>query len=74
VPIIPVKQRNIVWDGDTTLNFFITDYNDPNLLFQIIYVKIKDLVGKAHVIKNIDYETFSVYTRRLFKNYVIQYK
>ena len=74
VPIVPVKKRNIIWDGDTTLNFFITDYNDPNLLFQIIYVKIKNLVGKAHVIKNIDYNTFSVYTRRLFKNYVIQYK
>jgi hypothetical protein len=74
VPIVPVKKRNIVWDGDTTLNFFITDYNDPNLLFQIIYVKISDLIGKSHVIDYVDYKTFSVYTRRLFKNYVIKYK
>ncbi len=72
-PIVPVKERKIVWDGDTEMNFLITDYNDPNVLFEIISVKIKDLVGKSKIFKNIDYKKFSVYTRRLFKNYVIIY-
>jgi hypothetical protein len=74
VPVVPVKERRIVWDGDTEMNFFITDYNDPNVLFEIISVRIKDLVGKAKTFKNIEYKKFSVYTRRLFKNYVITYK
>lgn len=74
VPVVPVKERRIVWDGDTEMNFFITDYNDPNVLFEIISVRIKDLVGKAKIFKNIEYKKFSVYTRRLFKNYVIVYR
>jgi hypothetical protein len=74
VPIVPVKERRIVWNGDTEMNFFITDYNDPNVLFEIISVRIKDLVGKSKIFKNIEYKKFSVYTRRLFKNYVIVYR
>jgi hypothetical protein len=74
VPVVPVKERRIVWDGDTEMNFFITDYNDPNVLFEIISVRIKDLVGKEKIFKNIEYKKFSVYTRRLFKNYVIVYR
>jgi hypothetical protein len=74
VPVVPVKQRRIVWDGDTEMNFFITEYNDPNVLFEIISVRIKDLVGKSKIFKNIEYKKFSVYTRRLFKNYVIVYR
>ncbi len=73
-PKIGFKKRNIVWDGDTEMQFFITDYNDPNLLFRIIPVKINDLIGKANVTSDIDYKKFSVYTRRLFKNYVINHK
>jgi hypothetical protein len=74
VPVVPVKARRIVWDGDTEMNFFITDYNDPNVLFEIISIRIKDLVGKAKTFNNIEYKKFSVYTRRLFKNYVIVYR
>jgi hypothetical protein len=74
VPVVPVKERRIVWDGDTEMNFFITDYNDPNVLFEIISIRIKDLVGKAKTFKNIEYKKFSAYTRRLFKNYVIVYR
>lgn len=73
-PIVPTKARKIVWDGDTEMNFLITDYNDPNVLYRIISVKIKDLIGKSKSFENIDNNRFSVYTRRLFKNYVIAYK
>ena len=66
--------RQFIWDGSTDMDFLITDYNDPNLIFQMFSVKINDLVGHSITIKNIDYDKFSVYTRRLFKNYVIEYK
>lgn len=73
-PKIPVKKRNIVWDGDTEMNFLVTDYNDPNVLLQTICVKINDLIGKSITIKNFEYKNFSVYTRRIFKNYLIEHK
>lgn len=68
------KKRNIIWDGDTKMDFFITDYNDPHVHFQTISVKINELIGKSLTVKFINYDNFSVYTRRLFKNYVIKYK
>lgn len=70
----PVKVKKVVWDGETQMDFLITDYNDPNLLFEMFSVKINDLIEKSVTIKNIDYTDFSVYTRRLFKNCVIEYK
>ncbi len=69
-----IKRRKIVWDGDTEMNFFITEYNDPNILYKIITVKINDLIGKHKLMHQFYNNKFSVYTRRLFKNYVIEYK
>ena len=57
-----IKKRKIVWD------------NDPNLLFEVVTVKINDLIGKYVSIEGINYPKFSVYTRRLFKNYMIDYR
>ena len=54
------------------MSFLITDYNDPNVIFEMFDVKINELVGNYKLIGNIDYDKFSVYTRRLFKNYVIE--
>jgi hypothetical protein len=71
---LSIKQRGIIWDGDTEMKFLVTDYNDPNLIFEMFSVKINDLIGKTKIIKNINYDKFSVYTRRLFKNYVISHK
>lgn len=68
------KPRKIIWDGDVELNFLITKYNDPNLFHKLISVKINELVGKSKVVKDINYGEFSVYTRRLFKNYIIEHK
>jgi hypothetical protein len=70
----PVKVRKTIWAGDTEMNFLITDYNDPNLLYEMISVKINELLGNSKVFENIKYENFSVYTRRLFKHCVIEYK
>ena len=69
-----MKKRSIVWDGDTEMQFFITEYNDPNLLFEVVTVTINDLIGKHKLITDFNYSKFSVYTRRLFKNYVIEYR
>ena len=73
-PKVPYRQRNIIWDGDTVMDFFITEYNDPNLTFETVSVKINELISKSKIIENVSYENFSVYTRRLFKNYVIEYR
>lgn len=69
-----IKTRKFVWEGSTVMNFLITAYNDPNLIYEMHDVTISDLIGKNVIIKDIDYDSFSVYTRRLFKNYVIEYK
>lgn len=66
------QKRKIIWDGDTDLAFIITEYNDPNLLLDTISVKINELTGKSKIITNFNHNNFSVYTRRLFKNYVIE--
>jgi len=63
-----IKKRNFVWAGDTEMQFFITEYNDPNLLFEVVTVTINDLIGKYKLITDFNYPKFSVYTRRLFKD------
>jgi hypothetical protein len=68
------SPRNIVWDGNTDMDFFITGYNDPNEIYQVISIKINDLIGNTVSIKNINFSKFSVYTKRLFKKYAIEYK
>lgn len=70
----PIKQRKINWSGETEMNFMITDYNDPNLLFELVSFKINEIVGKFKIIDVELPEVFSVYTRRIFKNYVFEYK
>lgn len=68
-------KRKVLWDGETVMNFLITDYNDPNILYNMLSLKVSDLVGKSVTIDNLEVPNkFSVYTRRLFKNYVIEYK
>jgi hypothetical protein len=71
----PIVQRKIYWDGETVMNFLITDYNDPNILHKMISLKISDLIAASKTFRSLDLpETFSVYTRRIFKNYVIEIK
>ena len=69
----PVAKRRIVWDGDVEMNFLLTDYNDPNFLYTMLSVKVADLIEQKKVFENIEVPPrFSVYTRRLFKNYIIE--
>lgn len=71
----PVRKRKILWDGDTDLNFLFTDYNDPNVLFKMISIKLNDLIGQEKIVTDLNLPNkFSVYTRRVFKNYVVEYE
>jgi hypothetical protein len=75
-PELDNKKRKLVWAGDTLMNFYITDYNDPNILYQTIQIPILELEGKNVTVDQLTTvpKEFSVYTRRLFKNYVLEYE
>ena len=70
----PIVKRKMFWDGDTILSFSITEYNDPHLVHDTIEVTLSELTGKAKSVEVNCPEKFSVYTRRLLKNYVIEEK
>ena len=68
-----VTGRKVVWSGDTQMNFLITEYNDPNILYKMISFTISELVNNPKVFNDIDLPSkFSIYTRRIFKNYVLE--
>ena len=70
---IDIAKRKMFWDGETELDFAVTDYNDPNVITDNFTVKVNDLVGKKVELKELNIPRFfSVYTRRLFKNYMIE--
>jgi hypothetical protein len=68
-------KRKIHWDGSTELCFFITEYNDPNIVRSIVKFSISELAEKQISVTGLPLtERFSVYTRRLFPKYVIETK
>lgn len=65
-----LKKKKSNWNGDLDMNFYITKYNDPNILNYIVSLKIDDLFEKQKIIENIQLpEKFSIYTRRILKEY-----
>ena len=68
-----VATKKIHWSGSTEMLFLITTYNDPNGLYYTAEISIESLIENKKILTNIDLpEDFSVYTRRIFKNYVIE--
>ena len=68
------KSRKIVWSGDTVMEFLITDYNDPNVIYDAFSFVIQDLINNdLEFIIKVPYPEVSVYTKRIFKNYVVEY-
>lgn len=64
-------KRKFNWDGETDMAFLITDHSDPNVLRKVLIVKIDELINRHKVFENIELpKRFSIYTRRIFKNYV----
>jgi hypothetical protein len=68
-----LKTRKIRWDGHTEMEFLITSYNDPHNLYQVISFKLEELEqsSKEFIYTGADNQ-FSIFTRRIFKNYVFE--
>jgi hypothetical protein len=64
------KGKKIFWDGETEMDFFLTDYNDPNVLYNMFTVKLSKLIEEDYSIELDAPTKFSLYTRRLFKKYI----
>jgi hypothetical protein len=64
--------KNIIWDGDTEMIFLITDYNDPNVLMQMISIRAGDITENTKSFHIELPEKFSVYTRRIFDKYIFE--
>lgn len=69
-----VKKQKVIWSGDTELIFYITDYNDPHVIHDIISITLDNITEKKYTKKIKLPEKFSIFTRRLFKKYVMEIK
>lgn len=69
---IDPKHTKFIWSGETEMIFLITGYNDPNILLQMISLRIGDLIEKPKHVKIGSLDKFSIYTRRIFDNYVME--
>jgi hypothetical protein len=68
-----IKTRKIQWAGSTEMQFFITGYNDPHDLYQTIVFQLKDLEQSSkEFIYTGSHNQFSIFTRRILKNYVFE--
>lgn len=67
----PVRRKQIHWNGDTTMIFHVTAYNDPTIMYESFTIALDDLFQKSKtvVLKNKIDDDFSVFTRRIFENY-----
>jgi hypothetical protein len=72
----PVKSKKVMWDGETSMTFLVSTYNDPNVPFKLLKITLSDLIGNSKIFNNLNLpcEKFSIYTRRIFKNYVFEAK
>jgi hypothetical protein len=67
------KSRKIQWAGSIEMQFFITAYNDPHNLYQTIVFQLKDLEQSSkEFIYTGPHNRFSIFTRRILKNYVFE--
>ena len=69
-----VKKQKTIWSGDTQLNFFITEYNDPHKLINAISINLEDLTNSPYTLDLHLPKKFSIFTRRLFKKYIMEVK
>jgi hypothetical protein len=64
-------KKRVHYNGDTLMDFYITGYNDPNILLEKITIQLDDLVKKDQDFQLDVDGRFSVFTRRIFKKYVL---
>lgn len=66
-----IKQKEKFKDYKSSCLFYITDYNDPNILYDTIVVDIEELFSKKQLefMLDIEKDKFSVFTRKIFNSY-----
>ncbi len=64
------SKKRIHYSGDTVMDFYITAYNDPNILFEKFSIQLDQLVEGEKSFNTSLPQKFSVYTRRIFKKYI----
>ncbi len=64
--------KTVEWQGDQEMVFLITEYNDPNILQEMISFNVNELVKYPHRITVDLPEKFSIYTRRIFDKYTYE--
>lgn len=67
-----LRKQKMVWNGDTELTFYLTAYNDPHKIYETLTLTVSDLIEKRYSKKLELPSKFSVFTRRLFKRYVME--
>jgi hypothetical protein len=66
---------NVVWTGERDMTFFITEYNDPNILIDTITINPVNITGKSQTFNNLDLsKNFSIFTKPIFKTYTLSIK
>lgn len=66
------KYQDAIWNGNPEVEFLITGYNDPNILKYMISLRIDEISKNTKIIDLDIPGKFSVYTRRVFKNYIFE--
>lgn len=67
-----LKSKKVLWTDETNAQFLITAYNDPYQLLQQVTIKLDDLKEFPQtVIYTGEEKRFSIFTRRLFKKYIL---
>ena len=64
--------KTIEWQGDQDMVFLITEYNDPNVLQEMISFNVNELVKYPQRFTLALPEKFSIYTRRIFNKYTYE--
>jgi hypothetical protein len=68
-----LKRKNIRWGNSTVLKFLITEYNDPHKVIQVITTTLENLYITDQTFEYIGTDkNFSVFTSRIFKNYIFE--
>ncbi len=64
--------KTVEWQGDQEMVFLVTEYNDPNVLQEMISFNVNELVKYPQRIKVELPKKFSIYTRRIFDKYTYE--
>ena len=71
-----IETKNITINGMPELDFFFTVKNDPSFLILYVPIKTNELVGEPMIVVNysVDLSESSLFTKKIFDNYVYEVK